>query len=107
MMKILLLLNALVLGAFAQLIVQPAAQHQSLEHPAVIESQIWESQLHPGLLKSSRFYSDPKTAARLAQESWFTDKEHPVFEREADKIERNQITKIFANSGLHRRRRQA
>jgi hypothetical protein len=106
MLRILLLLNALVLAAFAQLLVQPA-QHPPLEHPAVIQAQVWESQLHPGLLKSSRFYSDPKTAARLAEESWFTDKEHPVFEREADKIERNQITKIFVNSGLHRRRRQA
>lgn len=73
----------------------------------MLASQAWENQLHPELLKSNQFYSNPRTAARLAQESWFTDKEHPVFEREAEKIERHQINKIFVNSGLHRRRRQA
>jgi hypothetical protein len=62
---------------------------------------VWESQLHPEFAKSARFYSDPKTAAHLAQASWLTEEEHPVFEREAEKIDRGQITKIFARSGLH------
>lgn len=78
-----------------------------LAHPAVINSQIYEHQFPAELIKSDKFYSNPRTAARLAQESWFTDKEHPVFDREAEKIERSQITKIFVNAGLHRKRRQA
>jgi len=57
------------------------------------------------LLKSNEFYSNPRTAEALARESWFTDKEMPVYEREAEKIDRNQISKIFGNSGLHRKRR--
>jgi hypothetical protein len=104
MYKIILLMSAFVLGAFSHVILQPLVQHQqqpSIEHPAVINSQIWEHSLPSELLKSDKFYSNPKTAARLAADSWFTDKEHPVFDREAEKIERNQINKIFVNAGLH------
>lgn len=75
-----------------------------LSHPAVVENAIRESALPPELLKSSRFYSNPHTAASLAKDSWLTDKESPVFEREADRIPREQILKIFKNAGFVRRR---
>lgn len=79
-----------------------------LAHPGVIENSIAESQLPSELLKSSRFYSNPHVAAALARDSWLTDKEAPVFDREADKIPREQVFKIFKNAGfLHRRRRFA
>lgn len=104
MLSIIFLLPALVLGAYSQILVQSGV---SYSHPSVIATQAWENQFHPELLKSNQFYGNPRTAARLAQDSWFTEKEHPVFEREAEKIERHQIGKIFANAGLQRRRRQA
>jgi hypothetical protein len=56
------------------------------------------------LSKSARFYSDPKTAAHLAQESWFTEKENPVFARKAEEIDRSQVFKIFRNSGLQKKK---
>ncbi|CAO1434880.1 unnamed protein product [Diamesa serratosioi] len=77
----------------------------TLAHPAVVENANWEQQHLPAeLLKSNRFYDNPHTAAGLAKTSWFGDKEMPVFEREADKIERSQIAKIFHNAGLQKRR---
>lgn len=79
-----------------------------LAHPSVIENSIAESQLPPELSKSHRFYSNPHVVAGLARDSWLTDKEAPVFEREADKIPREQVFKIFKNAGfLDRRRRFA
>ena len=78
-----------------------------MAHPAVVDQIIADSNLPSELQKSARFYSNPHTATRLTQESWFTDKEHPVFDREADKIDRYQITKILANSGLNRKKRHA
>lgn len=79
-----------------------------LAHPAVVDNTIAESHLPPELSKSARFYSNPHIAAALARDSWLTDKEAPVFEREADKISREQVFKIFKNAGfLHRRRRFA
>lgn len=86
-----------------------AISHPSeLAHPAVVDNSIAESQLPPELSKSNRFYSNPHIAAALARDSWLTDKEAPVFDREAEKIPREQIFKIFKNAGfLHRRRRFA
>lgn len=78
-----------------------------LAHPANVENSIAESQLPPELLKSHRFYSNPATAAALARESWLTDKESPVFDREAEKIPRDQIFKIFKNAGFLQRRRRS
>ncbi|XP_031624097.1 uncharacterized protein LOC116341278 [Contarinia nasturtii] len=79
-----------------------------IAHPAVVENSIAESQLPPELSKSHRFYSNPQVAAGLANESWLTDKEAPVFEREADKIPdvREQVFKIFKNAGFLQRRRR-
>ncbi|KAG5673801.1 hypothetical protein PVAND_003818 [Polypedilum vanderplanki] len=109
MLRFVFLLSAFVFGSLAHVIVQPVVQpaQPSLAHPAVIEQSIVDSSLPAELSKSARFYNNPHTAAHLAQESWFADKEHPVFDREAEKIDRHQISKIFINAGLHRRRREA
>lgn len=78
-----------------------------LAHPAVVDNSIAESQLPPELLKSHRFYSNPHVAAALARDSWLTEKEAPVFDREADKISREQVFKIFKNAGFLQRRRRS
>lgn len=80
-------------------------QQISLAHPAVVENSINESHLPAELIRSDTFYRNPKTANALAKDSWLTDKEMPVFEREAEKIPREQVVKIFKNAGfIHRRR---
>jgi hypothetical protein len=78
--------------------------HPEYAHPAVIQKFAWEDNLPVELQKASRFYSNPRTAAHLAEASWFTDKESPVFARKAEEIDRGQITKIFHNAGLQKRR---
>lgn len=83
----------------------PVHEVSSLAHRAVIENSIRESQLPPELIRSNNFYRNPKTAEALAKDSWLTDKEMPVFDREAEKIPREQVFKIFKNAGfIHRRR---
>lgn len=82
-----------------------AHQASSLAHRAVIENALSESQLPPELIRSNNFYRNPKTAEALAKESWLTDKEMPVFDREAEKIPRDQVFKIFKNAGFIQRRR--
>lgn len=69
-------------------------------HPSVVENAQKEAELPPELLKSHRFLSDPRTAAALAKDSWFTEQEMPVYEREADKIPRGMIQKLLKESGL-------
>lgn len=96
---------------------QPRVLHQGapisvsdpsqLSHPAVIANSITESELPPELSKSHRFYSNPYIAEGLARESWLTNKEAPVFEREAEKIPREQVFKIFKNAGFLQRRRRS
>lgn len=83
----------------------PVTHEVSLAHRAVVENSISESQLPAELIRSNNFYSNPKTAQALAKDSWLTDKEMPVFDREAEKIPREQVFKIFKNAGfIHRRR---
>lgn len=77
----------------------------SLAHPDVVANSIRESQLPQDLIRSNNFYRNPKTADALAKDSWFGDKEMPVFEREAAKIPREQVLKIFKNAGFVQRRR--
>lgn len=77
----------------------------SLAHRAVVENALSESQLPPELIRSNNFYRNPKTAEALAKDSWLTDKEMPVFDREAEKIPRDQVYKIFKNAGFIQRRR--
>lgn len=77
-----------------------------LAHPAVVENSIREAALPLELQRSNRFYSDPKVAAALAKDSWLTDKESPVIDREAEKIPREQVFKIFKNAGFIQRRRK-
>ncbi|XP_055309940.1 uncharacterized protein LOC129573466 [Sitodiplosis mosellana] len=78
-----------------------------LAHPAVVENSIAESRLPSELLKSHRFYSNPHVAEALARDSWLTDKEAPVFDREAEKIPREQVLKIFKNAGFLQRRKRS
>ncbi|XP_037934102.1 uncharacterized protein LOC119668608 [Teleopsis dalmanni] len=80
------------------------ATSQQYAHPSVVENSYRESQLPSELLKSERFYKNPHIAAALAKESWFTDKESPVIDREAEKIPREMVFKIFKNAGWIRRR---
>lgn len=75
-----------------------------LAHPAVVENSIREAALPPEFQRSNRFYSNPKIAAALAKDSWLTSKESPVFDREAEKIPREQVFKIFKNAGFIRRK---
>ncbi|GAB0089801.1 uncharacterized protein DMENIID0001_044170 [Sergentomyia squamirostris] len=82
----------------------PIHEEQPLEHPAVVANAISEQQLPAELLKSNDFYNNPRTAEGLAKESWFGDKEMPVYQREAEKIPRGQIVKILRNAGLARKR---
>lgn len=82
---------------------QPQSDHNppsSLANPAVVDASIVEAHLPEELMRASHFYRNPKTAAALAKSSWFTDKEMPVFEREADKIPREQVFKLFKNAGF-------
>lgn len=61
-----------------------------------------ESELPSELLNN--FYKNPRIADALAKDSWFGDKEMPVFQREAEKIPRDRIYKIFKNAGFSQRR---
>ena len=78
--------------------------HPEIVHPAVVANSAWEQQLPRELLKSSRFYDNPHTPEALARESWLTDKENPVFSRKAEEIDRSQVSKIFRNSGLQKKK---
>ncbi|XP_037908617.1 uncharacterized protein LOC119650151 [Hermetia illucens] len=110
-MKAILILVAYVSLAAGQFIIQPVPlvyqrsqvpQEVSLAHRAVVENALRESQLPPEYL--NKFYKNPKIAEALAKESWFTDKEMPVFDRVAEKIPRERIFKIFKGAGWIRRR---
>lgn len=80
------------------------AATQQYAHPSVVDNSFRESQLPAALRKSDRFYKNPHIAAALAKESWFTSKEMPVIDREADKIPREMVYKIFKNAGYIKRR---
>lgn len=69
-------------------------------HPAVELNSASEALLPPELLKSRNFYDNPAVAAGLAEESWFTNKEMQVVEREAEKIPRERIYNIVKNAGF-------
>ncbi|XP_063832584.1 uncharacterized protein LOC135081726 [Ostrinia nubilalis] len=69
-------------------------------HPAVELNAASEALLPRELLKSHDFYDNPAIAAGLAKESWFTNKEMQVVEREAEKIPREKIYNIVKNAGF-------
>ncbi|KAM3961163.1 uncharacterized protein ACR2FA_004714 [Aphomia sociella] len=69
-------------------------------HPAVELNAASEALLPRDLLKSSDFYDNPSIASGLAKESWFTNKEMQVVEREAEKIPREKIYSIVKNAGF-------
>lgn len=72
--------------------------YSQLAHPAVVNNALREAQ-YPAEWTNPQ-YKNPQIAAALARESWFTDKEMPVFDRVADKIPREQVFKIFQNAGF-------
>lgn len=104
----LLLTVAVVFGALLALVAAQhpdyahalRSRHPTLANPAVVDVSVVESQLPAHLMRASQFYRNPKTADALAQSSWFTDKEMPVLQREADRIPREQVFKLIKNSGL-------
>ncbi|XP_013186112.1 uncharacterized protein LOC106131542 [Amyelois transitella] len=69
-------------------------------HPAVERNAAREALLPRDLLKSNDFYDNPSIAAGLAKESWFTNKEMQVVEREAEKIPRERIYHIVKSAGF-------
>ncbi|EDW37791.1 GL15072 [Drosophila persimilis] len=73
-------------------------------HPSVVRNAQWESELPAELSKSARFYNDPVVAANLAKASLLTTKEMAVVHREAEKIPRDQVYKLFKNAGWLSRR---
>ncbi|KAH8415481.1 hypothetical protein KR222_000786 [Zaprionus bogoriensis] len=73
-------------------------------HPTVVRNAQWESELPAELSKSARFFNDPVIAANLAKESLLTRKEMAVVDREAEKIPREQVYKLFKNAGYLSRR---
>lgn len=68
-------------------------------HPTLVRNAQWESELPAELSKSAKFYNDPIIAANLAKESLLTRKEMAVVDREAEKIPREQVFKLFKNAG--------
>lgn len=73
-------------------------------HRAVEINAAHEALLPPELLKSKKFYDNPRVAAALSKDSWFGDKETQVHEREAEKIPRERIYKLAKDAGFIRRR---
>ncbi|EDV96909.1 uncharacterized protein LOC6558499 isoform X2 [Drosophila grimshawi] len=73
-------------------------------HPSVVQNAQWESELPAELSKSARFFNDPVIAANLAKSSLLTSKEMAVQHREAEKIPREQVYKLFKNAGYLSRR---
>ncbi|CAF4841676.1 unnamed protein product [Pieris macdunnoughi] len=69
-------------------------------HPSVELNAASEAQLPRELLKSNAFYDNPAIAAGLAKESWFTNKEMQVVEREAEKIPRQRIYDMVKGAGF-------
>jgi hypothetical protein len=57
-----------------------------------------EAKLPPNL--RNPFYKNPRIGAALAKESWFTNGEMEVRQREADKIPRAKIFSILKNAGF-------
>lgn len=115
-MKCIVLIIAVIGAVSAQYVPIPYV-HQSLEpapihevqeenfrplaHPAVVENARREAEYPPEWTNDQ--YKNPKIAEALARESWFTDKEMPVFDRVAEKIPREQVFKLFKNAGFIRR----
>ncbi|XP_017891036.1 uncharacterized protein LOC108631556 isoform X2 [Ceratina calcarata] len=70
-------------------------------HPANVLNSAIEDTL-PNELRNN-FYKDPRIAARLAEESWFFNKEMQVIDRETDKIPREKVYHVLHNAGFVRK----
>lgn len=98
--------NLLATPAFnptpAQRFFQQPVARTDYSHPDVVANSIAESQLPPEMLND--FYKNPALASVLAKDSWFGNKEVPVFDRESSRIPRSEIFKIFRRAGWIRRK---
>ncbi|XP_071439663.1 uncharacterized protein [Hetaerina americana] len=74
------------------------SQQQGLAHREVVATAEEEAKLPPNL--RNPFYRNPRIGAALAKESWFTNGEMEVRQREADKIPRTKIFSILKNAGF-------
>ncbi|KAJ0172306.1 hypothetical protein K1T71_012279 [Dendrolimus kikuchii] len=86
--------------SFQPLGIEYAAAPAVHPHPAVERNAAIESKLPRELLKSRDFYDNPVIAAGLAKESWFTNREMQVVNREAEKIPRENIYRIVKDAGF-------
>lgn len=77
---------------------QVGATPRTFGHRAVWRNSEMEARL-PSELKNP-FYKDPRIGSILAKESWFTNGEVEVKNREAEKIPRMKIYSILHNAGL-------
>ncbi|RZF49291.1 hypothetical protein LSTR_LSTR011816 [Laodelphax striatellus] len=81
-----------------------APLRRDYSHRAVVLNAEREAQLPPNLLNP--FYKNPRIAEALAKESWFTNEEMHVTDREAEKIPRQKIYSVLKNAGFVNRRRR-
>lgn len=82
----------------------PDIQQVAPPHRAVEINAAHEALLPPELLKSKKFYDDPRIAAGLAKASWMTNKEFAVHNRQAERIPREKIYKLAKDAGFIMRR---
>ncbi|KOC65327.1 hypothetical protein WH47_09906 [Habropoda laboriosa] len=77
--------------------------HQELvyQHPANILNSAIEDTL-PNELRNN-FYKNPRIAARLAKESWISNKEMQVTDRDTDRIPREKVYNVLHNAGFIRK----
>ncbi|CAK9811643.1 hypothetical protein ANTPLA_LOCUS7107 [Anthophora plagiata] len=71
------------------------------QHPANILNSAIEDTL-PNELRNN-FYKDPRIAASLAKESWISNKEMQVIDRDTDKIPREKVYSVLHNAGFIRK----
>ncbi|XP_039289312.1 uncharacterized protein LOC111064436 [Nilaparvata lugens] len=81
-----------------------APLRRDYSHRAVVLNAEREAQLPANLLNP--FYKNPRIAEALAKESWFTNEEMHVTDREAEKIPRQKIYSVLKNAGFVNRRRR-
>ncbi|XP_075227296.1 uncharacterized protein LOC142327840 [Lycorma delicatula] len=77
---------------------------RSYAHRAVIANAEREAQLPQHLLNP--FYKNQRISEALAKESWFTPGEMVVYDREAEKISRQEIYSVLKHAGFVNRRRR-
>lgn len=92
---IVLIFTVAMCAAMPQFYIPSALIYQ---HPANLLNAAIEDTL-PNELRNN-FYKNPRIAARLAEESWFFNKEMQVIDRETDKIPRERVYHVLHNAGF-------